>query len=197
MAKKTARKKARKAKKVLILLGSPRKQGSSATLAARVAEAAVAAGAEVESVYLHGLQIAPCNACDACQGNGGRCVVQDDMQVLYPKVRAADALVLAGPVYWFSLSAQTKLFMDRCYSLIADDALRGKRIGIVLTYGGPDVFTSGGVNALRTCQDAYTSAGAKIVGMIYGTGTEPSAIEQNAPLLESARELGRALAGPR
>ena len=181
------------ARKVLILLGSPRREGNSATVAAEVAAGAEAAGAEVETVYLHGMDIGPCNGCGACHDNGGRCVQDDDMQCLYPKVRGADALVLASPVYFFSLSAQTKLFMDRCYALLGDDALRGKRVGIVLTYGAPDIFSSGGVNALRTCQDAYTFVGARIVGMIYGSGGDPGDIAKNAALLESADQLGRRL----
>jgi multimeric flavodoxin WrbA len=194
MAKKASGKpKTARAAQVLVLLGSPRKKGSSATVAAEVAKGAAAAGAAVETVHLHSLSIAACNACGACMKNGGRCVVEDDMQTLYPKVRAADALVLASPIYWFTLSAQTKLFMDRCYALIADDALRGKRIGVVLTYGASDVFSSGGVNALRTLQDAYTFAGAKIIGMVYGTGGEPADMATNAALLEEAQQLGRDL----
>ena len=68
-----------------------------------------------------------------------------------------------------------------------------KRMGVVLTYGAPDVFSSGGVNALRTLQDAYTFSGARIVGMVYGTGGDPAAIAKNAPLLREARQLGRDL----
>ncbi|MCA2003044.1 MAG: NAD(P)H-dependent oxidoreductase, partial [Chloroflexi bacterium] len=75
---------------VLILMGSPRERGNSAALARRAAAGAEAAGAKVESVYLHGLDIRACDGCDLCEGGNG-CVVNDDMQDLYPKVAAADA----------------------------------------------------------------------------------------------------------
>ena len=121
-------------KKIIIIKGSPRKSGNSAALAEQVAAGAQAAGAEVESIYLHGLDIQPCDACEACQGAADLdCIIDDDMQTLYPKIRQADAIVYASPIYWFNLSAQMKLFIDRCYSLGGEDyaqdhALAGKRV---------------------------------------------------------------------
>ena len=75
------------------------------------------------------------------------------MQTLYPKLREADAVLYATPIYWFTVSAQMKLFMDRCYGMFgesnepSDHVLSGKRIGIVLTYGDDDPFVSGAINA--------------------------------------------------
>jgi len=71
--------------------------------------------------------------------------------------------VIASPIYWFTVSAQTKLFMDRWYALGGDDgyALAGKQFGIVLAYADADPFTSGAVNALRTFQDAFNYIGPK------------------------------------
>lgn len=184
-------------KKIIIVLGSPRKEGNSAALAQKVAEGAIAAGAEVESFYLHGMDIKPCTACDSCRDDIDKnCVIDDGMQTLYPKLRQADALVIAGPVYWFTVSAQTKLFMDRCYALGGPEknALQGKRIGIVLTYADTDPFTSGAVNALRTFQDAYNYIGAEIVDMIYGSAWEAGEIRKNSRLMEKARHLGEKLA---
>ena len=81
------------AKKVLILKGSPREKGNSAVLAEQVAAGATEAGAAVESVYLHGLDIRSCDACDLCQEQGDGCVIEDDMQILYPKLEEADAIL--------------------------------------------------------------------------------------------------------
>jgi multimeric flavodoxin WrbA len=195
--------------KVLILLGSPRKKGNTAILAARAAAAAKAAGARVESVYLHGLNIRPCSACGACQKKNAKgCVIRDDMQSLYPKLREADALLFATPVYWFHMSAQTKLAMDRCYALVEPQghAFAGKRIGIIMAYGAPDVFSSGGVNALRTFQDAFGFIGAKIVGMVYGCASwrqaarlspmvQAGRLHPQQALLKAAEDLGKKLAG--
>ena len=94
------------ARKVVIVLGSPRKKGNSATLAARVAAGAKAAGAEVESFYLQGMDIHACTACGWCQDKVGRdCNIEDDMRLLYPKLREADAIVIAGPIYWFCIAS--------------------------------------------------------------------------------------------
>ena len=186
----------KKAKKVIIVLGSPRKKGNSATLAKKIAQAAKAAGADVETFYLHGMKIRPCTACDACKKDiKTDCVIDDDMRPLYPKLRAADALVIASPIYWFTVSAQTKLFMDRCYALgdSRDYALAGKRIGIVLTYADPDPFVSGAGNALRMFQDACRYTGMELVGSVYGTAWKAGEIKANKALLKQARELGKAL----
>jgi multimeric flavodoxin WrbA len=101
--------------------------------------------------------------------------------------------VIAGPIYWFTVSAQTKLFMDRCYALGGPqgNALAGKHIGVVLTYGDSDPFNSGAVNALRTFQDAYSYVGAEIVGTVYGSASEPGEIRENRDLMEKAYRLGR------
>jgi len=67
-------------KQILILKASPRERGNSATLADRLALGASEAGAQVESIYLHGLDIRACDACDLCQAPGSGCVIEDDMQ---------------------------------------------------------------------------------------------------------------------
>lgn len=184
--------------KVLILMGSPRKQGNSATLARQVMAGAKSEGAEVESFYLHGMDIRPCTACESCRGETGNdCVIDDDMRILYPKLREADAIVIASPVYWFTVSAQTKLLMDRWYAFGSAEeeyaALAGKRIGIILTYGDVDPFASGAVNALRTFQDAFNYVGAEIVGTVYGSASEAGEIKANQELMEGAYELGKQL----
>jgi multimeric flavodoxin WrbA len=184
-------------KKVLIILGSPRRKGNSALLAAEAAKAARAAGASVESVYLQGLSIRPCTACDSCQRKLGKgCVIKDDMQALYPKLKVADALLLATPIYWANMSAQMKTFLDRCYALATPKghALTGKKAGIILTYGAPDVFSAGGVNALRCFQDCFGFIDAKLVGTVYGTAWKAGEVKKNRPLLKEAADLGKSLA---
>ncbi len=183
-------------KKIVIVKGSPREYGNSAILAEQVAEGAREAGAQVESFYLHNMHIEPCDACDSCQGPPyAGCVISDDMQLIYSKLESADALVIASPVYWFTVSAQTKLFMDRCYALVDDDGytLRNKKIGIVMSYGDTDPFNSGAVNALRTFQDGFKYIGAEIVGMVYGSADNIGEIRGNLDVMERAYELGKKL----
>jgi multimeric flavodoxin WrbA len=181
---------------VLILRSSPRKRANSSILADQVADGARAAGAAVESFDLHTMNIKPCDACDYCQGLGnGQCAIDDDMQVLYPKLMQAESLVIATPIYWFTISAQAKLCIDRWYALQGSggSALAGKKIGIVLTYGDEDPYTSGAVNAMRAFQDMFRYVGAEIVGFVYGTASRPAEIEGKPEILARAYKLGRQL----
>jgi multimeric flavodoxin WrbA len=117
------------------------------------------------------------------------------MQEIYPKLIKADAWVIASPVYWFTMSAQTKIFMDRCYGLLAyaKNPFAGKRIAIAMSYGGEDPVRSGCVNALRTFQDAYGYTRSKIVGMVYGSAMKAGEIENDEALMREAEELGKRL----
>lgn len=183
-------------KKVVIIKGSPREQGNSAILADQVAQGARAAGAGVESFYLHGMDINPCDACDGCRAEGfPGCIVDDDMQDIHSAILDADAIVIASPVYWFTVSAQTKMFMDRCYALVDSDGyhLKGKTMGIVMTYGDSDPFDSGAVNAFRTFQDAYRYVGAEIGGYVYGSADAAGEIRDNEEVMARAYALGQRL----
>lgn len=186
--------KKKEVKNVLVLLGSPRRRGNSAILAERIAKGAKSAGARVETLFIHGMKIAPCKSCYACQKpNSKGCSIKDDMHTVYKKLIAADAWVIAGPVYWFTLSAQTKLWMDRCFALIprAREAFEGKRIAIAMSYGDIDPFKSGCVNALRTFQDVFGYVQAHISGIVYGSAMDAGEIKKNEELLKEAEELGR------
>jgi len=183
--------------KILIFMGSPRREGNSAILARQVKAGAEAAGAEVESFSLHDLNVRPCDACEACRDKTETdCILDDDLKDIFPKLRQADGIVIASPIYWFTVSAQTKLFMDRWYALGGPEgyALKGKKFGIVLTYADTDPFTSGAVNALRTFQDALNFLNATIVGMVYGSAWAAGKIKDNRELMEKAYDLGKKIA---
>lgn len=183
-------------KKVLVVLGSPRKKGNSSILAEHIAKGARMAGAKVQTIFLHDMDISPCRSCYACQKPGSRgCSIKDDMQKIYEIMLGAHAWVIASPVYWFNMSAQTKIWMDRCFALPAHgtDPFSGKRIAIAMSYGGDDPFDSGCVNALRTFQDAFGFVGANIVGMVYGSAMGAGEIKASKDLLAKAEELGEKL----
>ena len=185
-----------KTKQVLVILGSPRRMGNSAALAARISRGAESAGAEVENLFLQDLEISPCRGCDTCQQHESKgCAIKDDMQEIYPKLIRADAWVIASPVYWFTMSSQTKIFMDRCYALpaYAENPFVGKLVAIAMSYGDVDPVKSGCVNALRTFQDAFSYTRSKIVGMVYGSAETAGEIENNGALMREAEELGRQL----
>ncbi len=185
-------------KKLLILKGSPREKGNSAVLADRAAAGAAEAGWEVRSVYLQTMDIRPCDGCDLCRDNGVYCVIEDDMQGLYPGLIEADALLLASPVYWFTFSAQLKLCIDRWYGLwnAENDAFRGKPVGIILTYGDSDLYTSGGINAISTYESMFKFLEARIVGTVHGSLMDVGDAEKHPELMDAAYELGRKMTEP-
>jgi len=87
--------------------------------------------------------------------------------------------------------------MDRCQALgggIGDNALKGMKVGILMTYGDPDPFGSGAVNALRAFQDSFKYVGAEMAGMLYGSAFEAGEIRANEVLMKKAYELGEKLA---
>jgi len=183
-------------KRVLVVTASPRKNGNSTILAQKAVEGVKAAGGEAEIVNIGGMKIAPCNGCDACVANPKKgCVIEDDMQQLYPKIREAEGFILASPVYWFNMTAQMKAFIDRAYAIQGggDWAFTGKDIGVILTYGDVDVFVSGGVNALRSFQDICTYCRGNYVGSVYGSASKPGDVKANKELQEKAFDLGKKL----
>ena len=115
--------------------------------------------------------------------------------MLYPKLKEADAIILASPIYWFTMSAQLKLFIDRWYSMESSqgNVLKGKQFGIVLTYGDTDPYSSGAINAIRTFQDMMRYLGANIVGIVYGTASNEGDVLSQPKLIERAYKLGQQL----
>jgi multimeric flavodoxin WrbA len=183
---------------ILILKSSPRNKANSSILADQVAEGARGAGAQVESFDLGKMSILPCDACEGCHGptSDGACILNDDMTDLYPKLRQADAIVLASPIYWFTFTAQLKLCIDRWYALetAQGNVLHGKSMGIVLTYGDTDPCTSGAVNAIRTFEDMARYLQMPIAGMVYGSVSNPGDALVQKDLLQKASALGEKLA---
>ncbi len=186
-------------KRILILKSSPRVPSSSGMIADQLADAAIQAGAKVEIVDMGRMNIHPCQACDGCRESAdGGCIEGDDMKDIYPKIEAADAIVLASPIYFFSLSAQAKLFLDRWYAFGGTQKYRplhGKDMALLLTYGDDDAYELGAVNAIHTFQDICRYVKAPIAGMVYGTGWDGLEAPQQAALFAKARKLGVKLAG--
>jgi multimeric flavodoxin WrbA len=187
------------AKQVMIVIGSPRKNGNCAALAEQAYAGAGACGAKAELVFLHEMKMEPCNACDACQTKTeADCILDDDLTALLPRLRQVDALIIAGPVYWFTFSAQTKLFIDRAfYALNGPEghALKGKPMGLIMTYGDVDPFTSGAVNAFRTFQDICRYIDAPIGGLVSGTGGGSGDSLKQQEIVQAAYDLGQKLGG--
>jgi multimeric flavodoxin WrbA len=104
--------------KVLGIVGSPRKGGNSDDLVDRVLEGAKSRGTEVEKIYLRDLEIHPCQGAFSCEA-AQRCILPDDMQKVYPKLREATGIVIGTPIYMGDVAAPLLNFLDRCRPFIS------------------------------------------------------------------------------
>jgi len=98
--------------KIIGINGSPRIGGNTDILLDKVLEGAKSKGGDVEKVILNNLKFSPCQECKNMRDDG-TCIIEDDMQPLYKKIEDADAIILASPIFFGSLSAQTKMMIDR------------------------------------------------------------------------------------
>lgn len=101
---------------IIAIYGSPRRDGNSAALLKQAVVGARQEGAHVEEVYLRDYKITPCLEIYACVKNG-ECAIRDDFQKILAKLEASTGIMLASPIFFYSVSAHTKIFMDRCQSL--------------------------------------------------------------------------------
>jgi len=130
--------------KVLGIAGSPRREGNTDHLLHQVIAGASSQGAKTKTVILSELNISPCRHCDGCIKTG-KCVIDDDMQWLHTDLRETDRIVLASPVFFMGVTAQTKAMIDRCQALwVIKYVLKlpvainpgGERKGIFVSVGG-------------------------------------------------------------
>lgn len=112
---------------VLIFLGSPRKNGNTEILIQNVIKGVEQAGGNCELVRLYDHEIHPCIGCGGCEKEG-ICVIKDEMQDMYPKIAAADRIIIASPIYFYGVTAQAKAFIDRCQALWSRKYLLNMRL---------------------------------------------------------------------
>ncbi len=192
--------------KVLGLAGSPRRLGNTDTLLAKALEGARSAGAETESIILAGLDIEPCRHCEGCVDTGV-CVIDDDMQPLHRKLIQADRIILASPVFFMSVTAQAKVFIDRCQALWAlkfllkvrhpTDADGGRRRGLFISLGGQN-WTELFDPARATAKAFFAVCDVEYGEELFFRGIDPAGAIRNHPTaLQDAFEAGKRLVQPK
>ncbi len=138
---------------VIAILGSPRKNGYTAALMNEYIKGLKdkIKDIAVKEVFLYKQKIKPCKACNWCKKLGkDSCKIDDDMQKNYKRVKKADIIIFATPIYWFNMSAQMKLFIDRLYAFNFKKFPSGKKLVLLTTFGDKDEKTSGSINAVKT-----------------------------------------------
>ncbi len=101
--------------RIVAIYGSPRKEGNTSRLLREAVRGMKDAGGKIEEFFLRDMQIKPCMEIYGCKETG-RCVIQDDFHIIADAIDKADGIALASPVFFYTVSAHTKAFMDRCQS---------------------------------------------------------------------------------
>ena len=174
-------------KKVLILSGSPRKDGNSDILCNEFMRGATESGNEVEKIRVAEKKIGFCTGCYACR-NTGVCAIKDDMDEVMQKLIDADVIVLASPVYFYSIDAQLKALIDRTVCRWTE--VKDKEFYYIMT------AADSGIESMETtlaCFRGYADCveGAKEMGVIYGTGVYDKGEIKDKKAMSEAFEMGR------
>lgn len=181
--------------RVLGIFGSPRKGGNTELLLEEALKGAEREGAEVERLRLRDLAIMPCTECLSCF-EGGECIILDDMQKVYPKLLEADIIILASPIFFYSVTGWAKALIDRTQALWArkyrlnDPSLSKeggkKRRGFFISAGGTKgqkVFEG----AILTAKYFFDVVNARYAGELVFRG-----VDEKGDILKQAGALGQA-----
>lgn len=175
------------AKKVLILSGSPRIGGNSDILCDEFMKGAKEAGHDVEKINVSKKKIDYCKACYYCQKSKGQCVTKDDMAEILQKMIDADVLVLASPVYFYSIDAQLKTLIDRTVARWTE--VKDKEFYYIATCADGKE----GLDKTIECFRGYAECveGAKECGIIYGHSVYQKGEIKDKPAMKQAYEMGK------
>lgn len=179
-------------KRVVVISSSPRRHGNSETLADQFIKGAKDAGHDVEKVVLNQYPMKPCLACEYCRSHQNECIQKDDANQVIDKIIKADVFVFATPIYFYSLSAQLKILIDRMFAReyeIRESSTR-KKAYLILTSGTTDKEQTigtvesfrGFLRVLRTVDEG---------GIIYGLGAFLKGDAQKHPAYQEAYEEGK------
>lgn len=173
--------------RVLGIVCSPRSGGNTEILVRTALESVQKKGVEVETWSIVGKKIEPCDHCGSCITTG-ECHIRDDMQVLYQKMVDADGIILGSPVYFWSVSAQAKLVIDRTYALRRPtNKLQGKVGGAIAVAG-----RRGQMEALTVINNFFLGHGMISAGLgVDGRGSNKGDVCEDGRALTGADELGR------
>lgn len=177
-------------KNILIISSSPRRAGNSDTLCDQFLKGAADAGHQVEKIFLKDKNIGYCTGCSNCSLHGKPCPQRDDMPQILDKLIAADVIVMATPVYFYTMAAQMKTLIDRCCSRYTE--MNNKAFYFIVTAAEDDqskmLRTINGFQGFLDCLE-----GATIQGVLYGLGVwHPGEINQT-PAMTEAYNMGHGI----
>ena len=179
-------------KKVVVISSSPRRQGNSEVLSDQFVKGAQEAGHDVEKVILSQYPMNPCIACEYCRTHDNMCFQKDKANDVIQKIIDADVFVFATPIYFYSLSAQLKILIDRMFAREYEirESQKRKKAYLILTSGTQDIEQTVGtvesfrgfIRVLRTVDEG---------GIIYGLGAFLKGDAKNHKTYQQAFEEGK------
>lgn len=177
-------------KKILILSGSPRKGGNSDLLCDEFMRGAIESGNEVEKIRVAEKKIGYCHACYYCRQSNGICAIKDDMADVLQKMIDADVIVLASPVYFYSIDAQLKALIYRTVARWLE--VHDKEFYYIATMADEENTSA---ETTIACFRGYADCvqGAKEMGVIYGSGVYEKDKIIGAPAMAQAYEMGKSV----
>lgn len=176
--------------KIVILQGSPNKKGSTNILAEEFTKGAELAGHEVTRFDVAGMDVNPCIGCVAC-GYEGPCVQKDDNQQIRAAILEADMLVLATPLYYYGMSAQLKIVVDRFCAYNASINRKHMKSALLTVAWNSDDWTFDALTSHYQTLVRYLNL--EDCGMVLGRGCGSTGMTRNTAYPEQAYDLGRYL----
>lgn len=173
--------------KILVLTGSPRKNGNSNTLADNFIKGARESGHHVERFDAAFAEVHPCIGCNKC-GMNGPCVFKDDFEFVRQHIVDADVVVFATPMYYFGISAQLKTVIDRFYA-INGQIHRPKKAVLLMTYANTALSQAEPIKSHY--QTLIDYLGWKDAGQIIASGVWPVGAVNQTEYPKQAYELGK------
>lgn len=177
-------------KKILVLCASSRKHGNTDLLSDAFLHGTFEAGHESEKIYIKDKRIHGCNGCGVCQDKYGKCVQKDDMMEIYEKMTAADVIVLASPVYFYTWSAQMKTILDRSFAL--EKTLTDKTFYLISAGAAP---SKDYMETMQKCFEQYVDcfrAGEnRIGGSVFGLLADKPGDVSGSDAEKQAYQMGK------
>lgn len=176
---------------VVILFGSPRKAGNTMKLVDAFASVLKETKHHVRTLYLNDMNIRPCQGCTTCLPTGS-CRINDDMKDIRKYIVESDCIVMATPIYWFTVSGQLKLAMDRSLPFMDENytsRIKGKSVFTLMTCGSEDKDVCS--PALGTFAQTFELLGLTWSGHIEALGCpEKGGVKER--YLDQARKMAEA-----
>jgi multimeric flavodoxin WrbA len=180
-------------KKIVVLTGSPRKNGNSAALAETFIKAAERNGCQVARFDAAELSVKECRGCRGCYSKGRACVFDDDFNKVAPALEAADGVVLVTPVYWYSFPACLKAVIDKFYALfVGGKFFAGKKCALLACCADKPVSTFDGM--LVTWRETIKLMRGEMVGEVLVPGVAKAGDIKAADGLKQAEALAEKFA---